>query len=128
VTAAHIYLYLWEHHVLSDLGHLQEQATAACTLLQRYAKILPIGEPASLRAHGLYAWLIGEPKRARSLWKKALARAKALGMPLDEALSNYELGRHLPVTDPNREKYLQRARTLIEQIDARYYELYLQNV
>lgn len=128
VTAAHVYLHLWEHHALPDLGHIQEQATAACNLLQRYANILPIGEPASLRARGLYAWLIGEPKRARSLWRKALLRAKTMGMPLDEALTNYELGRHLPAEDPKRQKYLAGARELIQEIGARYYEPYVTNL
>ena len=126
VTAADTYLTLWERHALPDMEYLEQQAAIACKLMTRYAKILPLGEPASLRTQGLFAWLSGKPGAAYDLWKQGLARAQELRMPLEEALTNYELGRHLPVVDTMRFTNLKRAQNLLEELGVKYYDTQIQ--
>ncbi len=127
IAAAETYLNLWERRALPDLQYLKQQATLACKLLARYAQVLPIGEPAKLRAQGLLAWLSGNHKRAGRVWHQGLIRAQELRMPLEEALMNYELGRHLPSNDSARNTHLGRAQQLLQQLGVRYYEPQVRN-
>jgi len=122
IAAADTYLSLWEHQALPDQAYLRRQATLACKQLARFAQILPIGEPAKLRAQGMLAWLSGRNKQALKLWSQSLERAQALQMPLEEAVTDYELGRHLSIEDPQREAYLDRAQQLFQQMGVHYYE------
>ncbi len=122
IAAADTYLSLWERHALPDVNYLRQQATLSCKLLTRFAQILPIGEPAKLRAHGVHAWLSGRDKQAHQLWEQSLARAQAMHMPLEEALTQYELGRHLSADNPQRVTYLDRAEQLFEEMGVYYYQ------
>jgi hypothetical protein len=125
-AAAEVYLVLWERQALPDSGYLRRQAELACRLLNRYAQVIPIGEPAALRSQASYAWLSGQKRRANALWNKSLARAQALSMPWEEAMTRYELGRHLPLNDPQRDKYLVGAQELFQQMGTRFYEQQVQ--
>lgn len=127
VAAADTYLNLWEHQVLPDLTYLKQQSALACKLLKQFSQILPMGEPAKLRAQGLYTWLSGSHKQAQKLWNQSLIRAQAMHMPLDEALARYELGRHLPADDPDRRVYLEQARQLFKDMGVRYFEPRIQD-
>ena len=121
-AAAETYLALWERDALPDAAHLQRQSAAAVKLLARFAGILPIGQPALFRLQGTHAWLKGRPAAARAHWAKALARAQALDMPLEAALAEFELGRHLPPADPARHARLQRAQSALRQMGVTYYD------
>jgi class 3 adenylate cyclase len=122
IAAADTYLSLWERQALPDMDYLRRQATLACKQLARFAQILPIGEPAKLRAQGVHAWLSGRNKQAFKLWNQSLGRAQALHMPLEEAVTHYELGRHLSTQDPQRDAHLDRAQQLFGQMGVCYYE------
>jgi class 3 adenylate cyclase len=122
IAAADTYLTLCEHQALLDVAYLQRQATLAFKQLARIAQILPIGEPAKLRAQGVQAWLSGRNKQAHKFWHQSLVRAQAMHMPLEEALTHYERGRHLPMDDPQRNMHLNRAQQLFQQMGVRYYE------
>ncbi|HEY3311808.1 MAG TPA: AAA family ATPase [Anaerolineales bacterium] len=122
IAAADTYLSIWERRALPDLKYLQAQATLACKLLTKFAQILPIGEPARLRANGLLAWLTGRSRQAQKLWAQSLLSAQGLHMPLDEALAHFELGRHLSTDDPQRDAHLDRARQLFHQMGVKYYD------
>ena len=126
MATAETYLGLWERKALSDMDYVKKQAALACKLLTQFTQILPLGEPAKLRAHGLLAWRSGKPDRARKLWTQGLARAQELDMPLEEALANYELGRHLADGDPQRQIHLERAKELFEQMGVGYYNQRMQ--
>ena len=126
IAAADTYLDLLEREALPDLGYIKRQAALACKLLTQFTQILPLGEPAKLRAHGLLAWLSGTPDKARKLWTQGLSRARELHIPLEEALVNYELGRHLAADDPQRLVHLERARELFRQMSVGYYNSRLQ--
>lgn len=126
IAAADTYLSLWERRALPDSNYLKQQAIQACKQLTRYAQILPIGEAARLRMHGVLAWLSGRRRQALKLWSQSLTRAQDLHMPLDEALAHYELGRHHPADDPARRVHLERAMQLLQQMGVSYFDSRMQ--
>ena len=67
---------------------------------------------------GLAAFLAHRPREAQRLRQKSLSAARKWHMPYDEARALYEIGRHLPVSDPGRIQNLQAAAALFEQIGA----------
>lgn len=125
-AAADVCLTLWECGALTEMDHLTEQTALACELLTRYAKILPIGEPARLRMEGRHIWLSGNQKGARAMWQQGLKRAHELHMPLEEALLHYELGRHISGNDTLRHTHLEQAGQLLQELGVRYFESRLQ--
>jgi hypothetical protein len=127
IATADTYLGLLEREALPDPDYAKRQAMRACKLLAQFTQILPLGEPAKLRAHGLLAWLSGKQEKARKLWSDGLARAKELHMPLEEALINYELGRHLPTDHPQRRAHLEHAKELFKQMGVGYYDSRMQD-
>ncbi len=125
-AAADVCLALWERRALPDTVPLSEQTALACELLTRYAKILPIGEPARLRMEGRHTWLSGNHNGARAMWQKGLKRASELQMPLEEALLHYELGRHVSGDDALRHTHLERAGQLLRELGVGYFESQIQ--
>jgi hypothetical protein len=85
-----------------------------------FARLYPIGRPWLRRNQGTRCWLEGNVTRARTLWEQSIAAAVALEMPFDEGWARYELGRHLPVTDPARREQLTQAVTIFTQLGAAY--------
>jgi hypothetical protein len=73
---------------------LKKLARAACKSLHRCARLFPVAQPRAWLWQGVYKWLDGKPVRARLAWGQSLAAAQRLGMPYDEALALYEIGRH----------------------------------
>jgi tetratricopeptide (TPR) repeat protein len=74
----------------------------------------------ALRCQGLYDWLAGNHAKAMKMWQDSLTRAQALKMPHEEAQARYEVGRHLPETDPMRAEHLARARELFAKMGAKH--------
>ncbi|WP_438017997.1 AAA family ATPase [Sorangium sp. So ce315] len=101
-----------------DLARLASQA---CRAIRRYARIFPLGRSTSLRLRGLAAWLAGRRARARRLWAAAIREALALQLPVDEARARFELARHLPRRDPERERHIARAAALFSTLDLQYW-------
>ena len=72
--------------------------------------------PANADKSGIYriqarqAWINGKSANAERLIQKALDVATKLGTAYEIALAHYELGRHLPATDPTRKTHLVLAR------------------
>jgi tetratricopeptide (TPR) repeat protein len=113
--AADTLLALWESS--STVG-IREQAIRACKLLRGFAAIFPIGQARADRCDGLRLWLSGKPDQAHKYWQRSAVTAQKMRMPYDEALAYYEIGRHLPETDPNRQIYLQKAKAIFKQLGA----------
>ena len=65
-------------------------------------------------------WLAGSPRKAQRAWRKALKLAQKMSMAYEEGLIHYEIGRHLPVNQPEREKHLATAREIFDQLGAIY--------
>ena len=94
---AEVYLSVWEKEKAQKTGagaELKKLAGEACKSLHRCARLFPIAQPRAWLWQGVYDWLDGKPIRARLAWQKSLSAAQRLGMPLDEALAFYEIGRH----------------------------------
>jgi class 3 adenylate cyclase/tetratricopeptide (TPR) repeat protein len=65
---------------------------------------------------GLYDWLSGRRRQAESAWARCLALAEQYGMPYDQGLAHFEMGRHLPPGDSAREGHLRKAADLFSQV------------
>ncbi|MFZ0544722.1 MAG: AAA family ATPase [Candidatus Promineifilaceae bacterium] len=115
-----VYLTIWEQAGANVQRETVKLARAACRALARFALIFPIGRPRSYLYWGLNHWLSGRKGYARSRWQKSLESAVQLDMPYDEALAHFELGRHLPAGDAERERYLRKAEEIFERLDTQY--------
>ncbi|GIK43899.1 MAG: adenylate/guanylate cyclase domain-containing protein [Chloroflexota bacterium] len=104
----------------SESQNLKSNAWQACQALRQYARAFPSGRPRAWLWQGLYEWLSGRPGKAYAAWRKGLAAAERLAMPYEQALTLYEIGRHLPAADPNRRPYLVRAAEIFRQLNAKY--------
>jgi hypothetical protein len=114
-------LSLWEANPQGvNAGELAKSALLACKAMHAFSRIFPIGQPRAWLCQGLYDWLAGKPRRAQRAWQKSLNWAEKLHMPHDHGLAHYEIGRHLKVSDPDREKHLAQAYTLFHRIGATY--------
>jgi hypothetical protein len=121
VGVAAVYLALWEAGPgTNDEPLLSMKARRACKNLHNFARVFPIGKPSALRYRGLYDWLAGKPNKARRAWQKSLACTQALKMPFDEGLAHYEIARHLPLADQNRQVHLDQAIAIFADLGADY--------
>jgi len=90
-----VYLDAWARAKASGLtaGELAARASRACAEAGRYARAVAIARPLALRHHARCAELRGRKRRARRLYEKSLASARANAMPHDEALAKEALTR-----------------------------------
>jgi tetratricopeptide (TPR) repeat protein/tRNA A-37 threonylcarbamoyl transferase component Bud32 len=114
VSLTNILLGFWE------LGDSDQAANArqAIKALAQFARLFPFANPSLYRAQGLCAWLDGQTTQAVTLWQKGLAEAERLQMPYKAALIHYEIGRHLPETDPAHQTHLKQAQAVFDQMGA----------
>jgi hypothetical protein len=125
---AEVYLGLWERALETavDPGKaplstdLRASAQQACQVVRRYARLFPIWRPRAHLWHGLWSWLAGRTDQATRLWHQGLTAAQQLQMPYEQGLTYYELGRHLPLSDPQRQGYLQHAIAIFAGLEAAY--------
>ena len=102
-------------HLLEQKRATPAQAAEACKLMSDYAKIYPIGQPRALIFEGWRLFLIGDSERAIRSVSAGLHRASALGMPYDEGIANFYLGRLQP---SQRAHYFAQAREIFARIGA----------
>src|SRR6185436_18271424 len=123
-SVAETALGLWEKALTEgepdQLAELQARARQACRVIQRYARLYPVGQPRAHLWSGLYAWLEGKPKAAHRAWSRSLAYAQRLGMPYEEGLAHYEIARHLDLGDPARQPHLTRACEIFAELNAEF--------
>jgi hypothetical protein len=74
-------------------GSERRVALRAVAGLARFARVCRIGRPRAALQRGRALWIGGSRSRAQSVWRRGLAAARALGMPLDAALLGAELER-----------------------------------
>jgi len=120
VHLAEVYLALWEsepNRLSSDSRAYAKEAQRLCRAMRmtRYA-----ARVRALRCQGLHDWLTGKSSKAMKTWQDSLSQAQKLNMPFEEAQAYYEIGRHLPETDPIRAEHLARARELFAKMGAKY--------
>ncbi|MEI7556465.1 adenylate/guanylate cyclase domain-containing protein [Candidatus Chlorohelix sp.] len=99
---AEVYLGLWESESSTraakefrfSLGEIHDSTLKACKAMDKYARIFPIGLPRATLYRGLYYWLSGNTDKAHKLWISSLRHALRLGMPYEQGLAHFEIGRH----------------------------------
>ena len=117
------YLMAWEHSALSTQhSALKKQSWQTIKVLHRFN----IGKPSAWMCQGWYEQLQGRPAKAVKSWQKGLDAAANLKTPYEEGWLHYQLGRHLPPTDPTRQHHLQLAHDLFNRLKNGY-ELSLVN-
>jgi tetratricopeptide (TPR) repeat protein len=136
-NAAEVCLALWEKEIVVDFRlpvldlvkiknpdagtELPKSAAGqVCQTLHKFARAFPIGQPRAWLWQGMYDWLSGQPTKARADWQKSLATAEKLAMPYEQALTLYEIGRHLPAHHPRRRDYLTHAAEIFSQLNTHY--------
>lgn len=94
---AEIFFSLYEfeqNQFKDDLGDLQQSMQQITKVIKQFARSFPIGQPRYGLYEGWTAWIDGKTQKAHTLWQKSLQTAKQLGMPYDEAILKFEMGRH----------------------------------
>lgn len=102
----------------TELKQARQSAQQSIKAMDKFARVFPLGQPRALIWKGLYHWLTGRTGQAYSLWGDALSVAQKRGMPYDQALAHYEMGRHLNVDDPGRHQHLQQALEIFDRLGA----------
>ena len=117
-AAAETFLTLWESgaQVATSQESLQQVAQQACQMVARFARVFPIGKSRAALCKGWLEYLQGKPEKARQSWERALSAGSGMGMPYEEALLHFEIGRHSQQTE-----HLRRALAIFEQLGANYY-------
>ncbi len=115
-----VYTGLWEagQGQASTEQEMSERCWPLCRSLWAFARMHPVGYPQAWLSYGLCYWLSGKRRRAGRAWRKSLAAAERLGMPHDQALAHYEIGRHADPRDPARQTHLTRAREIFARLGA----------
>ncbi len=117
-----VYMGLWraqmkgQYDAPSGTVHFKKLAAKACRSLHGYARIFPIAKPRAWLWQGAYYWLARKPGKAHGAWQKSLNHARRLDMPYDQGLAHYEIGRHLPMDDGERNEHLRQALRIYSQL------------
>jgi class 3 adenylate cyclase/tetratricopeptide (TPR) repeat protein len=117
-------LALWERSTKapstsrSERAYLRAQARQALGWLWQFALQFAVGRPAAWRMEGRWAWLNGRHGWARFAWRRAIADARRLQMPFDEAQALFDLGRHSAGAE--RKELLQSALEIFERLGAKW--------
>ncbi len=115
------YLSLWETGSLKgEAGKIRQRSKWSLGELRKLARVFPVGRPRAALWQGAYEWLEGNRTRAGGSWQRALAIARDLGMPYEEANCYLQIGRHAEPGDPSRRDHLRRAEALFAELGAGY--------
>jgi tetratricopeptide (TPR) repeat protein len=116
---AETFLTLWESGAPMDNPEdLKKSAQQACKMIGRFARVFPIGKTRAALCQGWLEYLQGSRDKARKTWERALSIASSIGMPYEEALLRFEIGRH--PDSRGRTEQLRKALTIFEQLGASY--------
>lgn len=134
-TVSDAFEFLLEHAALAEVcltvyesapntKEAAEAASGAVKALTKYARMFPVGKPAQLLYTGQLMSLRGKAEKAQTAWRKCLQTAESLAMPLYQGLAHYQIGRHLPASDPTRQEHLSAAQQLVTGVGvSRYVDL-----
>jgi serine/threonine protein kinase/tetratricopeptide (TPR) repeat protein len=113
---AEVYLEAWARGI--DVERVRKNADVLLRRLQTVARRMPLALPVTLRLTGIKHCLEGNERRGEKLLRKSIAAAQRLGLPIDEAIGEYELARRTGAKND-------RARKIFEDIGC---ELYLRKM
>jgi tetratricopeptide (TPR) repeat protein len=103
-----------------DSQKLKRYAHVIVKTMNRFAGAFVICRPRATLWHGTFDWLDGKTTRAHKGWHKSLVAARQLGMPFEEGLAHFEIGRHLADTDPKRLVHLTAAVDIFRRLKTLY--------
>jgi tetratricopeptide (TPR) repeat protein len=117
---AETFLTLWELGApVGSPADLQKSTQQACKMVSRFARVFPIGKARAALCQGWLEYLQGNRDKAKKRWESALSKASSIGMPYEEALLSFEIGRHSD--NPGQAEHLRKALTIFEQLGASYH-------
>lgn len=119
VSVARAYVKLL-HQAPADREALIALSHEANRHARRYAKKFIFGLPAVLRCEGNVAYFSDDPQMGQKCLMASLERARKLKMPYEEAMTLADLGGWLPEGNPERLKYLETAREMLNHVRAEY--------
>ncbi len=93
----------------------------ALAALKGHARVFPIARSRRWLYTGGMWWREGRKAKAHRAWTRSVAEAARHEMPLDQALAQSEIGRHLLAGDPIRANLLENATQILSRIGARGY-------
>lgn len=124
---AEVYLSLWRKARCCDepvwrdrADELRIKSRRTCATLRTFGGIFPFGKPAALLWTGVYHSVGGDAGKAQRALTAAVAESRRLKMRYEEGLARRELGSLLESQDPERERHLNAACVVLEDIEARY--------
>jgi tetratricopeptide (TPR) repeat protein len=115
IHVAELFLTLWEN---GDKAQARN-AHLAIHALTKYARAFPFASPAALRCQGWSECIETGLVLSLGSWHDSLKAAQKIGMPYEEARTQFEIARHMNKS-PERDTHLRRARELFERVDAQY--------
>ncbi|MEZ4712665.1 MAG: BTAD domain-containing putative transcriptional regulator [Caldilineaceae bacterium] len=120
-----VYLRLWENgqhskRVTMETEAFAKAANAVCQGFWQMTRVYAIARPRANIYQGTIHWLNGKHKKAHQAWQKGINHDKALGMRFDEGLAHYEMARHLPVEDTERQVNLHQAIRIFSELGTGY--------
>ena len=121
---AEVFLTLWENGYDSSADQPDQLSRLAKESLKfptSIAKLYPAFRPRGLNFQGRHEWVSGKQKKAFESWMACIDLARQMEMPQEKGLAHFEIGRHLPLEDPDRVTHLQRAIELFTQVESGYY-------
>ena len=101
---------------------VQNATETVLKTMHDFAKTFPISQPRTYLYQGTHDWVAGKVSDAHKNWQRSRSIASDLGMPFEHALALYEIGRHTPEGDPQREELLTEAIGIFEQLETPYYQ------
>lgn len=105
---------------------LSRSAKQACQTLLKATRAYPVWLPQALIWRGLYEATHGKEGKALRTWQRSLRTAREFGLPYEQGLAAYEIGRHLPESEPERSAYLAQASDVFVKIGDRYHQAQVQ--
>jgi tetratricopeptide (TPR) repeat protein len=131
-------LHLWEGSQISDpaLAVTRKRAREAVRNLVRNTRKVAPERIEAYRAIGTYFWFSGRQGKARKWWSRSIAEGERLHARLDLARSYLEVGKRLlepkskyrELDGIQAEEYLEKARSLFEELDLQWDLLELEMV
>ena len=100
---------------------LSRLAQSGLKYASRLGRIYPVFKPRALIYQGRYDWFSGKRDKAQKAWLKSVDLAHQIGMPQEEGLAYFEIGRHLSLADLERPDHLKHAFNLFNQVEAAYF-------
>jgi class 3 adenylate cyclase/tetratricopeptide (TPR) repeat protein len=99
-----------ENRPAAEKAEWMEYAKRSIKIMQAYARVFTVGEPAYYRYSGWVQWHQGKKEKAYQSWRTAVDKARQIPMHYEEGMSGLALGMNLPADDPEREGAFEKAK------------------